>query len=179
MLELSNPIIPAIRKDEEFYTAVSSPASAIFLLKADVMTLKNLLACKQDKKIFVHIDMAEGVGKDRKGIELLKSFGVDGIITTKSHLVGCAKELGLYTVQRFFLIDSVSLNTALECVNNVKPDFVELMPGIIPKAVKNFVKLTDTLIISGGLIEDKSDVISVLSAGAYAVSTGKSELWDI
>ena len=48
MLDLQNPVIAGIRKDCDFAKAVESPVSAIFLLKADVMTLRNLLKEKKD-----------------------------------------------------------------------------------------------------------------------------------
>lgn len=179
MLELQNPIIAGVRKESDFNLAVQSPVSAIFLLKSDVMTLRELINNKQGKKVFVHIDMAEGVGKDKKGIELLKSMGVDGVITTKNHLVHYAKEQGLCTVQRFFIVDSAAIATAMESISNAKPDYAELLPGTLPKVIKTFVEQTKTEIISGGLIEDKKDVISALNAGACAVSTGKKELWNI
>lgn len=179
MLELLNPVISAVRKDSDFESAVNSKSNLIFMLKADVMTIGDLLKTKKDKKVFVHIDMAEGVGKDKKGIELLKSMGVDGIITTKNHLVYSAKEQGLYTVQRFFIIDSASVNTALESVNNTKPDFAEVLPASLPKIIKRFVEETKVPIIAGGLVEEKADIIQALSAGAQAVSTTRKELWDM
>ena len=178
MIEFINPIIAAVRTDEQYKTALNSDVSAIFMLKADMLTISKLIEDKKEKKVFVHIDMAEGVGKDKKGIELLKRVGVDGIITTKNHLIAYAKELGLITVQRFFIIDSGSVATALESVTQTKPDFAELMPGVIPKAIKGFIEKTSIPIISGGLIEDRNDVISALSAGAEAVSTGKENLWN-
>lgn len=178
MIEFINPVIAAVRTDEQYKNALKSDVSAIFMLKADILTIPELIKEKKDKKVFVHVDMAEGVGKDKKGIELLKRMGVDGIITTKNSLISCAKDLGLITVQRFFIIDSGSVATALESVSQTKPDFAELMPGVIPKAIKGFIEKTHVPIISGGLIEDKTDVINALSAGAEAVSTGKVELWN-
>lgn len=178
MIEFINPIIAAVRTDEQYKKALESDVSAVFMLKADMLTIADLIKDKKDKKVFVHIDMAEGIGKDKKGIEVLKRIGVDGIITTKNHLISCAKELGLITVQRFFIIDSGSVATALESVSQTKPDFAELMPGVIPKAIKGFIERANVPIISGGLIEDKNDVIGALSAGAEAVSTGKQSLWN-
>jgi len=178
MIEFINPVIAAVRSDEQYKKALKSDVSAIFMLKADILTISELIKEKIDKKVFVHVDMAEGVGKDKKGIELLKNLGVDGIITTKNSLISCAKELGLITVQRFFIIDSGSVATALESASQTKPDFAELMPGVIPKAIKGFIEKTHIPIISGGLIEDKNDIINALSAGAEAVSTGKVELWN-
>ena len=78
MIDLGNPIISAVRSTAEYDLALTSPVSAIFLLSSDVMTLSSLIKRKADKKIFVHIDMAEGVGKDKKGIEFLKSNDSDG-----------------------------------------------------------------------------------------------------
>ena len=106
-------------------------------------------------------------------------MGVDGIITTKNHLVYYAKEQGLLTVQRFFIIDTASFSTAKESVSNTKPDYAELLPGVIPKIIKEFIETTDIPVIAGGLISDKQDIINALSAGAEAVSTAKKELWEI
>ena len=179
MIDLDNPIISAVRSTAEYDLALTSPVSAIFLLSSDVMTLQSLVNKKGDKKIFVHIDMSEGVGKDKKGIEFLKSIGVDGIISTKNAMIAMAKEKGLMTVQRFFIIDSKSVETTLEIIKNTKPDFAELMPGVIPKAIKAVAEVTTTPIITGGLIQTKADVVNALSAGAYAVSTASRELWEM
>ena len=179
MLDLINPVIAAVRTDEEYLLATKSPVTAIFMLKADILTLPDLLACKRDKSVYIHIDIAEGIGKDKRALEYLKKCGADGIISTKNHMISAAKELGLGTVQRFFIIDSVSVATALDIVASTKPDYAELMPGILPKTVKSFVDKTHTKIIAGGLIETKKDVLAALSAGADGVSTGRKELWDV
>ena len=178
MIEFTNPVIAAVRSDEEYLKAINSPVLAIFMLKADILTLENLLKQKNGKKIFVHIDMAEGVGRDKKGLMLLKEYGVDGIISTKNSLIIMARELGLYSVQRFFIIDSLSVQTALDIIKNTKPAYVEILPGVIPKAVKSFVENASMPIIAGGLIEEKNEVLNALSAGATAVSTGKEKLWE-
>ena len=179
MLDLANPIIAAVRSEENYKKAIESSAAAIFMLKAELLSIERLIALKGGKQVYVHIDIADGIGKDREGLEFLKRAGADGIISTKNHLIALAKEKNLSTVQRFFIIDSVSVSTALEIVSATKPDYAELMPGILPKAVKSFVDKTKTKIIAGGLIESKADVLAALSAGADGVSTGKSELWDL
>ena len=101
------------------------------------------------------------------------------LITTKNHLVGCARDNGLYSVQRLFIIDSAALSTALDSVNSSKPDFAEVMPGAYKKVVEKFVNSSTIPVIAGGLIEDKADVINVLSVGATAVSTTGQTLWDL
>ena len=67
MLDLINPVIAAVRTDGEFAEAVKANVSAVFMLKADVLTLPALARGKGAKKIYVHIDTAEGIGKDKKG----------------------------------------------------------------------------------------------------------------
>lgn len=177
MFKFSYPVIAAARSESECLKAFQSPVEAVFMLKADINTLKEIIRAKDGKQILIHIDMADGIGKDKKGVEYLAAMGADGIITTKSYLIAAAKETGLIAVQRFFIIDSHSVHTALENLNSAKCDYAELMPGVIARVIKEFVDKSDTPIIAGGLMESKSDIINALSAGAQAVSTGKVELW--
>jgi len=53
---------------------------------------------------------------------------------------------------------------------------MELMPGVIDKAIARFCK-GNIPVIAGGLIETKAEVTSALGHGATAVSTGNTELW--
>ena len=117
------------------------------------------------------------MGKDRCGLAFLKEKGGDGVITTKTHLVLLAKELGLFTVQRFFLIDSRSVATALDTAGQSFPDLIELMPGVIASELETFRKKGRDNVIAGGLIRDKQAVMAALKAGAVAVSTSREELW--
>ena len=177
------PIIAAARHSEDFLEAVKSPCDIIFWLSPNIMTIKSDLAKARavvggdDKKIFVHIDMADGIGKDSAGVDYLFYLGIDGIISTRSNLIKHAKELGLMTVQRFFILDSHSVSTAFETIKSVKPDMIEIMPGLMTRQITNFAESTDIPVIAGGLIETKDDVIGALSAGASAISTSKTELW--
>ncbi len=177
------PIIAAARHSEDFLEALRSPCDIIFWLSPSIMTLKSDLAKARsfpngdDKKIFVHIDMADGIGKDSAGLEYLAYLGVDGIISTRGNLIKAAREKGLMTVQRFFILDSRSISTAFESIKSAHPDMIEIMPGLMTRQITYFADSTDIPVIAGGLIETKDDVISALSAGASAISTSKVELW--
>ena len=131
------------------------------------------------KKIFLHMDLAEGIGKDKAGLQYVKMKGVDGIISTRVSMIKTARELGLFTVQRFFIVDSQSVNTTLEGIKASKPDMIEIMPGIVTKTFKRLSDKVDVPIIAGGLLEEKEEIIAALSSGADAVSTGKKELWNL
>ena len=173
------PVISAIREDG-FEEALSSPCEVIFLLGCSVLTVGDLVkkAHGQGKLVLVHIDLADGIGKDKAGIQYLTKCGVDGIISTRSHLIRAAKELGLITVQRFFALDSQGVDSIGDVLNSSLPTLVEIMPGIAGKVINRFSG-GKTPVIAGGLIETKSEVMEALSQGALAVSTGKKELWYI
>lgn len=173
------PVIAAIQ-DNFFEEAIASPVEIIFHLNANLLTVKDRIerAHSADKKIFIHMDLAEGLGKDKVGVQYLLKCNADGIITTRSQLIRIAKDMGLLTIQRFFTLDSKGLGGIHEMVESAKPDMIEIMPGVIGKTIERFSKYS-TPVIAGGLIETKSEVTDALYNGAFAVSTGKKELWYI
>ncbi len=171
------PIIAAVPATR-FAEAVASPAEVIFNLKANLLTIQEQIAAAHaaDKAVFVHLDLADGIGKDKTGIEFLANCGVDGIISTRGQLIRTAKEYGLLTVQRFFTLDSQGVDSIAEQLRSLSPDFIEIMPGVIGKTVARFAS-GNIPVIAGGLIETKAEVTEVLGCGALAVSSGKQELW--
>ncbi len=173
-------IIAAVRNEQEFKSAVNSKVEIIFHLSPDLHTLEETakLAHNMNKKLFIHIDLATGIGKDKSGIMFVKNTGVDGIISTRVNIIKAARECGIFTVQRFFIVDSHSIDTTVEAVKSAKPDMIEIMPGIIAKAVKRLRKLVNVPIISGGLIDSKEEMDEIFASGSAAVSTSKEEFWN-
>ena len=86
---------------------------------------------------------------------------------------------GLLTIQRAFILDSLSLNNLSGQLEQGKPDFVEILPGIMPRVITEISTRTRVPVIAGGLLRDKADVMAAMRAGASAVSTSAPELWDI
>lgn len=174
-----SPVIAAVR-DDLFSAAVMSPCEVIFYLKANINTLCRQceIAHKNGKYLFVHIDLADGVGKDKSAVEFLTAMGVDGIVSTRANMIRWAKECGLMTVQRFFALDSQGITAIEEMLESSKPDMMELMPGVIPKLVRRF-SVGPIPVIAGGLVQTKAEVTEAISAGAAAVSTGTQILWHI
>lgn len=172
-----NPVIAAVQADG-FASALNSPVQVIFHLGADLMSIGDIIkqAHNAGKIIFIHLDLAEGIGKDRTGVRFVARSGADGIISTKAQLIRYAKEQGLVTVQRFFALDSKGMESIDEMVKNTNPHLMEIMPGVICKAIRRYAKC-GIPIIAGGLIQTKTEVTDALSAGASAVSTGKADLW--
>ena len=172
-------VIAAVRTEAEFCKALASQVSTIFMLAPNIDKIKNQAetAHKAGKTFFIHIDLAEGIGKDEYGIKFAKAQGVDGIISTRTALIKCAKVQGLLAVQRFFVLDSHSVGTIVDSAKTSKADMIELMPGTVTKVIEKIKTVLSTPIVAGGLIETKEEIDKAHASGAVAVSTGRDELW--
>ena len=179
MIFISN-IIAAIRTEDELNEALQSDVGIIFDLAPNILRLMDNVkkVHASGKKIFIHIDLAEGIGKDKPGLEYSKNCGVDGIISTRINIIKAARELGLFSVQRFFIVDSHSIATTVEAIKSSKADMIEIMPGIVPKVIKKLRAVVNTPIIAGGLIETQDEINAAIKSGAYAVSSGEKSLWN-
>lgn len=175
-----NPVIAAVRTPENLRRAVCAEPDVIFILNANINRLEEDVKTAKEygKKLFIHADMTEGIAKDSFGIAFIAKAGADGIISTRGNLIKSARDAGLMTVQRFFLIDCQSINTTIESVRINKPDMIEIMPGIIPKVVQRVAKEVKQPVITGGMIETKQEAIAALRAGAAAVSTSNQSIWS-
>jgi len=176
-----NPIIAALPHIELPDSVEQLPIEVFFLLSGNILEIEDRVKRLKDigKKVFVHLDLIEGLGKDLAAVEYVeKKIRPDGILSTRSNLLKHGKDIGLVTVQRIFLIDSLSFESGIKIVKSYEPDFVEIMPGIAPRAISDLKKEIKQPIIAGGMITDKSDVIQALKAGALAVSTSKKTLWN-
>ena len=177
----SGKIICAVRNNVELSKALSSKQSIVFLLSTNIEEVQGqiALAHQKGKKLFVHVDLAEGIGKDVYGIRYLKKVGVDGIISTRTNIIKFARQEGLATVQRFFIVDSHSVDTTVDSAITSKADMIEIMPGTVTKVITKLKGLLNAPIVAGGLIESEEEVENAINSGAAAVSTGKSKLWEI
>ena len=180
-MSLSNKIIAAVRSHEELLKAAQSDVKIVFDLAPDLLTVgeRAEILHKAGKTFFIHIDLADGIGKDRSGIIYVKNAGVDGIISTRSAIIKTAREEGLFTVQRFFIVDSHSIDTTVEALKSSKAQMIEIMPGIVVKVIKELKKTVNVPIIAGGLVETEEEIVEIIKCGASAVSTGKEELWNL
>ena len=173
-----SPIIAAIR-DEGFEAALDSSVEVLFYLSAELVTVKQRIyqAHQAGKLILIHLDLAEGIGKDRAGIRYLAKCGADGIISTRSPMIRLAKEADLVAVQRCFALDSQGMGSMEEMLRSANPHLMEIMPGVITKAVSRFAG-GPIPVIAGGLIETKAEITAALRSGATAISTGSPTLWE-
>jgi len=85
--------------------------------------------------------------------------------------------LELITVLRIFLIDSLALDGIGRQKAACAPDLLEIMPGLMPKIIRQTSSTYSIPIIVGGLIQDKQDIINALSSGAQCISTTCESAW--
>ncbi|MBQ8345746.1 MAG: glycerol-3-phosphate responsive antiterminator [Clostridia bacterium] len=181
MLDFENdPIIAAVRYRADFDRALESEVKTIFLLSSNIKDVEEYAerahAC--GKRLFIHMDFADGLSKDSAGVSYLATKKIDGIISTRTNIILAARDNGIACIQRFFMIDSRSVDTALDTLRQSKADMIEIMPGIAYKTISCIKDRVSIPIVAGGLIEQKEEIIQALGAGASMVSTGKQELWN-
>lgn len=177
----NSPVIAAVKDMEGLKKCCElEEVQVVFILFGDICTIADIVKkVKAAGKIaMVHMDLIVGLSAKEVVVDFIKNnTEADGIITTKPALVKRAKELHLFTVLRYFLIDSMALQNIRQQPHTLKPDFIEVLPGVMPKLIKEVCKTTRIPVIAGGLISDKEAVMGALSAGAIAVSTTNQDVW--
>lgn len=177
-----NPIIAAVSDPDKLESAIQSPADMVFLLGGTIFNLEEMVKRVKDAEMeaYVHLDLLEGFSRDATAMRFIgERVKPQGIITTKSGLVRIARTMDIFVIQRIFILDSLSLETAVKSIRSNKPDAVEILPGIMPKIIAKIRQETQATVIAGGLINDKEDVIESLKAGASAVSTSNEAIWSL
>ena len=182
----SNPIIASIKSGDDLEAVLKSQCQIVFILYGNLCNIAGIVSTLKDagKLVFVHADLLEGVSSKEVVVQFLsETTGADGIISAKNNLLKAAKATGMYTVHRFFLIDSMSLANLTKQVINSDADCVEIMPGYGPKGIRWVLRdmedqNLDKPLIASGLVCTKEDVTNALAAGASAISTPCTSVWD-
>lgn len=181
-LLLDNPIIASIKNDENLENILNTDVKIVFILYGSVLTIEEIAKKLRDcgKIFFIHLDMIDGLKSDESGIKFIKKIANPfGIISTKQIHLKLAKRYSLCTILRMFIIDSMSLETAIRNCSEYKPSAIEILPGISSKIISRVNEKVNIPVIAGGLIEDKNDVINSLNAGAIAISTTNYNVWNM
>ena len=108
-------MIAAVKTDEALTAALASPCSAVFLLASTLLTVDGLVHRIHDagKLAVVHIDLVDGLSSREIAVDSLNALcHPDGIISTRPTLIRRARHRGLLTVQRAFILDSLSPRSA-------------------------------------------------------------------
>lgn len=174
-------MIASITRDEQISAALESGVSRVNLMTGHIGSLKEIIRKLHDagKKVFVHVEMVQGLGRDKHAIGYLaETFQADGIVTTKSNAVAAAKQAGIKSIQRIFAIDTAAVQTAVRMIQSNQPDEVELMPGLMPRIIRELKQTIRQPLIVGGLIRYETEIREALESGADYISCGDPSFWD-
>ena len=174
------PIIAAIKDDEGLSRCMDCECSVVFVLFGTVCSIGEIVQRIKSagKTAVVHIDLIAGLSAKEVAVDFIKGqTQADGIISTRPALIRRAKELSLIAIQRLFLLDSLALESITRQLEQSSPDFIEILPGVMPKVIARLCAYIKTPVIAGGLISDKEDVMAALRGGAVAVSTTNHDVW--
>ncbi|MDR2631212.1 MAG: glycerol-3-phosphate responsive antiterminator [Spirochaetaceae bacterium] len=175
----STPVILAVKSMDGLEKSITGSNRIIFVLFGDILSIPDIVSKIKDagKIVLVHVDLIDGLTSRDIVVDFIaENTRADGILSTKTNLLKHAKSRGLLTVQRFFVLDSLSLVNIEKQFPLDYADAVEILPGVIPKVIRRIVKLIDKPVIAGGLVLDKEEVREALEAGAVSVSSSNMDL---
>ena len=175
------PIIPAIRKPELVDQAIASRSRLIYLLTGDPENVEAMIRRITDaaKVPIVNLDLLNGFSRDKYAVNYLKRVGARGIISTHLDPLRHALSIGLYAVQRTFLLDSGAMETIGNQLKNTPVHALEVLPALVaPKILPRVRELSaDLPVVGGGLIQTMKEVEELLAQGLSAVSVSRPEMW--
>lgn len=178
-----NPVIAAVKDREGLEICCAcEEIKVVFVLYGDICSISEIVRKIKaaDKIAMVHVDLMEGLSGKDVVVDFIKAnTQADGIISTRSSLIKRGRELGLYTTLRTFILDSISYENCIKQIANVKPDMLEILPGLMPKIIKRISRTSKVPVIAGGLISEREDVMNALSAGAMSVSSTNPAVWKM
>jgi glycerol uptake operon antiterminator len=177
-----NPIIAAVKDEDGLKKCLDSDCRVVFILSGDLCSVGEIVhrIKKAHRVAMVHLDLIDGMAARDAAVDFIAgNTDADGIISTKPNLVHHAKSCGMLAVQRFFVLDSLSLSSINKLSTLDVADALEILPGVMPKIIRRLVQSLHRPIIAGGLIVDKEDIVAALDAGAIAISSTNQLTWSM
>ncbi len=180
-----NPVIMAIKDGKDLRECLKEEYSenrVVFVLFGNIETIPSIVKKLKNKNkiVFVHENLIEGLSSSRFSPSFIKKYtDADGIITLRAQNAYEARKIGLNTVFRFFLLDSLSYESVKETIKNTSADLIEVLPGIMPQIIEEITNWSQVPLIAGGLIRDKADAMAAISAGAIGVSSSNTKIWKM
>jgi glycerol uptake operon antiterminator len=151
MLE-ANPVIAAVKDMEGLgQCCQTEEIRVVFILFGDLCSIGAIVEQVKaaDKVAMVHMDLVQGLSSKEIAVDFIKQYTkADGIISTKPMMIKRAKELELYTVMRFFLLDSMALENLERQLGVLRPDVIEILPGVMPKIIRKICGLVKVPVIT-------------------------------
>ncbi len=174
-------IIPAVRDPEHLPKATAAAGKIVYLLCGTPENIGEMAACVSGcgKVPIVNLDLIAGFARDAAAIEFMARRGLRGIISTHQVPLRAAHNLGLFAIQRTFLLDSAALESSLRAARQSGLDAVEVLPAIVaPYLVRELNRENCSVpVIAGGLVQSLRQIHDLIDQGVNAVSVGNPGYW--
>lgn len=175
------PVIPEIINDEWLEALPESDCDIVYIVYGDICTIPEIVEKVKaaGKMAIVHMDLIVGLSSKEISVDFLKKYTkADGIISMKPAMIKRANDVGLFTIQRFYLMDRFTYANIEKHIKNCNPDIVEFLPAGLSKVMSFLIEKIDRPVVASGLTQDKDDVMGALKVGAIAVATSNRRVWD-
>lgn len=172
-----------MRSPRDLDAALECPSREVLLTGAHIGNLAPLTRRIHDagKLAMVHSDFIGGFRPDAVGVRLLKNqFGVDAMFSSSAAVLREAHKWGLGSYLRIFLVDSRSLDKAVESIRGFEGDGVELLPGPVAGRILDQFRsqLPARQILAGGFISTVEEVSALRALGFDGVTTSSNSTWS-
>ena len=174
-------MIPEIKNDEWLEALKESDSDIAYVLYGDICSIADIVERVRGsgKRAIIHVDLIVGLSAKEISVDFIKKYTeAEGIISMKPAMIKRANELGMFTIQRFYMMDGFTYANIEKHVKNCNPDVVEFLPAGLYKVMKYLAETIKKPIVASGLTQYKEDIIGALKAGAIAVATTNRSLWD-
>lgn len=174
-------ILPAAKTMKQFEQLLDSPYQYGVFLDTHIAQLKTIykMANNRGKQMFLHADLVHGLKNDEYAAEYLcQEIKPYGIISTRGNVILKAKQKGVIAIQRVFMLDTIALEKSYALLEKTQPDYIEVLPGVVPHMITEVAGRAGVPVFAGGLIRTVEDVELALKAGASAVTTSNQHLFN-
>lgn len=174
-------ILPAARQMKDLEKLLTKPFEYIVILDTHIGQLQPIvqLAKSHGKRPLLHADLIGGLRNDEEAAEYLcQVIKPAGIISTRAGVIAKTKQNGILAIQRLFMLDTNALDKSYALFKKTKPDYIEVLPGVIPHMITEVMERTGIPVIAGGLVRTVGEVEAAIRAGAIAVTSSRKELWQ-
>ena len=157
------PAVDGIRRYKEF---LKSDYESCVLMNVHLSLLESVFkaAREKEKKVILHIDRINGLADDEYGAEFAaQRYHPAAAVSIKPSVIHTLKKNNITSIQRIFLIDSFALKRSADSLENTRPDYVEVMPGVCEAVAPLLREKMGDRLIAGGLIPDRAYAEKLLS----------------
>ena len=118
------PVIPAAKNDEWLEACISSESDLVYVLYGDICSIGDIVQKIKDagKKAIVHVDLIVGLSPKEISVDFLMKYTLaDGVISMKPAMIKRAKELGMFSIQRFYTMVPLQYRECGEACQELQP----------------------------------------------------------